>query len=238
MRRFQSWIFAVALLTPVGCGNKISDRSDEDGGQGSGGAGQGSGGAGQGSGGAGQGSGGASGQGGGGASGQGGSGPPGPPSQASLFFVIGPPGVPGAGCAISGNYLANIGGPPRASQGDPGPREVDGVNGARIGCQVTAGPAFQLKASAEKNAVSFLLSDGTISNGAGTGTISVAGPGTAGRQLASENDACQLSASRAPYQIAPGNVWASFDCPLVVSASDPGSRCSVRGEFVFENCEE
>jgi hypothetical protein len=225
MRRFLSWIFAFVLLTAAGCGNKISDGTgDEDGGQTDGGA-------------AGQGGGGASGQGGSGASGQGGSGPPGPPSQTSLFFVVGPPGVPGAGCAISGSYVANIGGPPRASAGDPGPREVDGVD-ARIGCRVAGGPTFDLSASAEKAAVSFLLISGTVSNGAGTGTISVAGPGTAGTRLASESDACQLNVSRTPYQIAPGNVWASFDCPVVVNASDPGSRCGVRGEFVFENCEE
>jgi hypothetical protein len=164
--------------------------------------------------------------------------PPGPPSQTSLFFVIGPPGVPGAGCAISGSYVANIGGPPRSSAADPGAREVDGVGDARVGCRVSEGPNFEISGSAEKGATSFALLNGTVSvQGDGVGTIRVAGPGTAGRQLASAEGGCQVSTSRAPFQIAPGNVWAEFDCPIVLNASDPGSRCSARGEFVFENCE-
>jgi hypothetical protein len=163
--------------------------------------------------------------------------PPGPPSQTSLIFVIGPPGVPGAGCAI-GSYIANIGGPPQSNVGDPGPREVDEVGDARVGCRVSGGPNFDVSASAEKGAISFVLLGGTVSvQGDGVGTVSVAGPGTAGRQLTSAEGGCQVSTSRAPLQISPGNVWASFDCPIVSNASDPGSRCSVRGEFIFENCE-
>ena len=164
--------------------------------------------------------------------------PPGPPSQTSLLFVIGPPGVPGVGCAISGSYVANIGGPPNASASDPGPRAVDQVDDARVGCRVSGGPNFEIIGSAEKGATFFALLGGTVSVQAdGVGTIRVAGPGTAGRPLTSADGGCRLSVSRAPLQIAPGNVWASFDCPVVSNPSDPGSNCSARGEFVFENCE-
>jgi hypothetical protein len=161
-----------------------------------------------------------------------------PPAQASLFFVVGPPHEPGAGCAISGSYVANIGGPPKASTGDPGARAVDGQDNAEIGCRVSGGGSFSLSGSARKQATGFLLLGANISNGSGTGTISVAGPGTAGRNLASAENGCTLNTSRAPYQIAPGNVWAQFDCGLVTNPSDPGSRCSASGEFVFENCEQ
>jgi hypothetical protein len=161
-----------------------------------------------------------------------------PPAQASLFFVVGPPGVEGSGCAISGSYVANIGGPPRPSLGDPGPREIDGQGDAIIGCRVSGGGTFNLSGSAQKGPTGFRLLSGTISEGRGTGHIAVAGPGTAGRNLSSREVECELNASRAPYQIAPGSVWAEFDCPLVTNASDPGSRCSARGEFVFENCEQ
>jgi hypothetical protein len=161
-----------------------------------------------------------------------------PPAQASLFFVIGPPGVPGVGCAISGSYVANIGGPPRPSIGDPGPREVDGQADARIGCRVTGGGSFTLSGSAEKQATAFMLLGGSVSGGLGKATISAAGPGTAGKQLRSAPNSCDLFVNRPPYQIAPGNVWAEFDCPLVTNATDPGSQCSARGEFVFENCEQ
>jgi hypothetical protein len=163
--------------------------------------------------------------------------PPSRPPQTSLFFVIGPPGVAGPGCAIGGEYIANIGGPPRSSAGDPGPREVDGVGDARVGCRVSGGPDFDISGSAEKGATAFALLGGSVSAGAGTATIRVAGPGTAGRQLASAEGGCQVSAMRAPFLVLPGVIWAEFDCPVVSNASDPGSRCSARGEFIFEHCE-
>jgi hypothetical protein len=161
-----------------------------------------------------------------------------PPAQASLFFVVGPPGVMGPGCAISGSYVATIGEGPKASTGNPGARAVDGQDNAKIGCRVSGGPTFSLSGSAQKGATGFNLLGGTISQGSGQGRISVAGPGTAGSNLVSEENGCMLNTSRAPYQIAPGNVWATFDCPLVLNSTDPGSRCSARGEFVFENCEQ
>jgi hypothetical protein len=161
-----------------------------------------------------------------------------PPAQTSLFFVVGPPGVMGAGCAISGSARANIGGPPLAARGDPGPRVVDGQEDARVGCRVSGGGAFSLSGSAEKGPTGFFLLGGNISGSSGQGTISVSSADTAGKQLASAENECTLNIGRAPYQIAPGSVWAEFDCPLVTTPSDPGSRCSARGEFVFENCEQ
>jgi hypothetical protein len=165
------------------------------------------------------------------------SGPIAPPAQASLFFVIGPPGVAGPGCAISGSYRANIGGPPRASASDPGPREVDGVGDARISCRVSGSTSFELSGSAEKGAAFFHLLGGRVDSGVGAGTISVGGPGTAGKLLTSGADGCQLNANRAPFQVQSGAIWAEFDCPVVTTPADPGSTCSARGEFVLENCE-
>ena len=166
----------------------------------------------------------------------GGRGPRPPPSQASLFFVIGPPGVPGPGCQVSGSYVANIGGPPRANIGDPGPRVIDGEGDARVSCRVAGSTTFDVSGSAQLLSTSFAVREATVSGGAGTATIVVAGPGTAGAQLGSASGACSLELARAPYQIAAGNIWASFECPVVTSPSAPSSQCSARGEFIFENC--
>ena len=217
MQRFDSWIGLFTLLLAVGCGNTRELRAEPDDG--------------------------------GNAPDNGSNapvdgrapdrGPLAPPAQASLFFVIGPPGVPGAGCAISGSYVANIGGPPSSTNGDPGPREVDGVDGARIGCRVSGSSTFELSASAEKGATAFFLSDATVSGGQGSATIAVSGPGTAGKVLTSTGDPpCQLSIPRPPFQVAAGHIWAEFNCPVVNVPTDPGSNCSARGEFVFENCEQ
>jgi len=123
---------------------------------------------------------------------------------------------------------------------DPGPREVDGLNGARVGCRVSGSGTFQVTGTAEKSVTAFTLLDGTVTNGGkGTGRITVSSPATAGKQLTSPNDQpCELFVNRLPFQVAPGNIWAEFICPLVTNASQPGSNCGLRGEFVFENCEE
>jgi hypothetical protein len=78
-----------------------------------------------------------------------------------------------------------------------------------------------------------------ISGATGTATIAVgSGPGTAGQSLTSPAGGCTLRVDPPPLQIAPGSVWALFDCPLVTVPSAPGYTCSASGEFVFENCEE
>jgi hypothetical protein len=163
-----------------------------------------------------------------------------PPAQTSLFFVVGQPNVPGAGCALGGAQFANIGGPPSSPRGDPGPREVDGQNGASIGCKVSGSGSFSVSGTAQKGATSFVLLGGSAqAGGEGSGKISIASPATAGKQLTSTNDKpCRLLLNRTPFQVAPGNIWAEFFCDLIVNSTQPGSQCGLHGEIVFENCEE
>ena len=126
-----------------------------------------------------------------------------PPAQASLFFVIGPPEAAGAGCAISGSYVARIGGGPVRSTGDPGERAVDGQGSNRVGCRVSGG---SLSGSAETDTTGFMLLGGSISGPTGKGTISVSGPGTAGKQLTSAENGCDLNVARPPLQLGEDNV--------------------------------
>jgi hypothetical protein len=157
-----------------------------------------------------------------------------PPYQASLYFVISPPDG-GAGCDVSrSGYVANIGGPPNSSRADPGMRSIDGVEFADIRCRVSGSGPFNLSLSAAKSAAVFSLVDGTVAGGSGSATISMAGPGTGSAPL---SGVCQLDTSRRPFQVAPGNIWASFVCPSVGNPTQPGA-CSAQGEFVFENCDE
>ena len=163
-----------------------------------------------------------------------------PPAQASLLFVVGQPGVPGVGCAIGGSQAANIGGPPAPARGDPGARAVDGQDDTSIGCRVSGGGAFSISGSALRGVTSFSITNGTApAGGRGEARISVSSPATAGKVLTSAADRpCTLFLDRTPFQVAPGNIWADFDCDLAVNASQPGSQCGITGNFVFENCEE
>src|SRR5687767_13404468 len=83
-----------------------------------------------------------------------------PPSQASLLFTFGPSSLPGVGCAVSSSGSAGIGGPPHSSQGDPGPRAVDGQDGASIGCRVAGGGPFSVSGTATQLATSFVMVNG------------------------------------------------------------------------------
>jgi hypothetical protein len=157
-----------------------------------------------------------------------------PPYQASLFFAIDPPDA-GTGCPVTGaGYVANIGGPPRSSASDPGPRAIDGSDFARIRCAVSGNGTFNVNLSAQKSAASFTLENGTVSGGSGTGTISVAGPGTNSTQLTGN---CRLDLGSRPLQSSPGTIGARFDCPAVNPVNQNGATCNARGEFVFENCD-
>ena len=132
--------------------------------------------------------------------------------------------------------MAYIGGPPKSSIGDPGPRQVDGENFARIKCRVSGSGTFGLSLSAETRATVFSV-EGSSAGGSGTATIGVAAPGTSGEKLVSEAGGCQLGLERPPFQVAAGNIWATFDCPSLTSPNQPGSQCRAQGEFVFENCD-
>jgi hypothetical protein len=155
-----------------------------------------------------------------------------PPSQASLFFSI------GAGCGTPGSYVGKIGGPPRSSLADPGVREVNGETDSRITCRVSGTTTFELSANAEKGATAFVVRNGVVEqDGVGTATLSMAAQQSAGAMLTSAEAGCVLDVSRQPFQVAPGNVWARFDCPAVTSPNMPGATCTATGEFVFENCE-
>ena len=157
-----------------------------------------------------------------------------PPYQASLMFIISPPDA-GDGCDVrASGYTAFIGGPPNSSRADPGMRAIDGVEFADIRCKISGSGPFNLSLSAAKSAAVFSLIDGTVAGGSGSATISMAGPGTGDAPL---SGACQLDVSTRPFQVVPGNIWASFVCPSVGNPTQPGS-CSAQGEFVFENCDD
>jgi hypothetical protein len=137
-----------------------------------------------------------------------------------------------------GGYAATIGGGPKSSIGDPGIRQANGEGFARIRCRVSGSGTFELSLSAEKQGTSFSLVDGTVANGRGTATIGMAGPGTAGALIGSPPGGCALDLGRQPFQVQAGAIWASYECPVVATPSQPDSQCRAQGEFVFENCDK
>jgi hypothetical protein len=157
-----------------------------------------------------------------------------PPYQTSLMFIISPPDA-GPGCGVTGTgYVGFIGGPPKSSSGDPGPRQIDGANLARVRCRISGTGPHSLDLSADKNGATFSLVDGTVAGGTGTAHITMAGAGTGSAPM---SGVCNLDVATRPFLVGDGRIWAAFNCPSVANATKPDARCQAQGEFVFENCD-
>src|SRR5688500_1306200 len=76
-----------------------------------------------------------------------------PPPQASRIFGFKSP-IGTQGCGFANTGSAQIGGPPRSFAGDPGPRAVDGQDGASISCRVSGSGSFAVSGRAVHRAAS------------------------------------------------------------------------------------
>jgi hypothetical protein len=71
----------------------------------------------------------------------------------------------------------------------------------------------------------------------GTARISLSSGSQISGALTSPSANCIINASNAGgtrFEVAPGRIWASFDCPSV--ERQPSDYCAARGIFVLENC--
>lgn len=114
---------------------------------------------------------------------------------------------------------------------------IDGEGGASVACTVQGnGSAFEGRISAGGKTLD--ISGGSLdATLKGKATITVASSSQISGSLSSASAACNINASNAggtSYEVAPGRIWASFDCPAV--ERQPSDYCAARGTFVLENC--
>jgi hypothetical protein len=158
-----------------------------------------------------------------------------PPAQGGATLSITHPasGV----CDRTLTTPAQIGNPGPTSD-KPGQRLVDGTNGAFVTCRVVAGGegfTFDGEISWQGNRLTIV--DGTMGADlmGSAGFLSVLTPLALGLQ-SSRAMPCTINASVRPLEIAPGRIWATYDCPEMIDTKSPATRCASNGVFVFENC--
>jgi hypothetical protein len=134
----------------------------------------------------------------------------------------------GKACSISPHTLS-IGTPPSTTT--LGVPVIDGQS-AEVTCSVSGTGTFSFDATVEYGNVSLSISDGSITDG-GTGSASIELTDTEGA-LSSAN--CSVVVGEDDLEVAPGRIWARFECPGMGNDSQPSLWCASEGIFILENC--
>jgi hypothetical protein len=132
--------------------------------------------------------------------------------------------------------------PSSANVGDP---LTDGSGNVSINCKVSGGSGtYYFNGSLQENAASLTINGGKVTKGtSSTGMVTYTGaaemnlytPNFNGTNLSSSSpmdQPCTITV----HQIAGGRIWADFACSDMQHS--PSTDCSVKGTFVFENCDQ
>jgi hypothetical protein len=147
-------------------------------------------------------------------------------------------------CNYVDAVIAGSGGPPSLT--DPGATVSNGKN-YKVSCQLTpSGDSYSLDAQLEStNVMSLSVQSSNVSVGA-TMSFYIAGTGGTPDSITSTDDknnaapTCTLvtSGSDTLLTVGSGTIFAEYDCPKVVAASNVGTICRARGLFQFTGCSD
>lgn len=114
---------------------------------------------------------------------------------------------------------------------------IDGEDDARVSCTVQGQGSF-FEGRLDYGGKSLEITSGTLdATLKGKARITVVSSAQISGALSAPSANCAINASNAGgtrYEVAPGRIWASFDCPSV--ERQPTDYCVARGTFVLENC--
>lgn len=116
---------------------------------------------------------------------------------------------------------------------------VDGEKGSKVSCNVrSSGGGFAFSGSIELGARGLSITGGTLDSSLkGTATITITdAEKLSPPQLLAPTGGCTIEAVGNRLEVAPGHIWAEFNCAYVELA--PTSSCSASGVFVLENCQQ
>jgi hypothetical protein len=114
---------------------------------------------------------------------------------------------------------------------------IDGEDAVVFHCKVSGASTYSFEGSMQQAGRSLTIKNGLLSaSEKGTADVTVEDAHALPSRLASSQP-CVVSAAPASdnnFQIRPGSMWASFECPTLEAA--PSTSCKAEGFFVLENC--
>ncbi|RYZ03550.1 MAG: hypothetical protein EOO73_27075 [Myxococcales bacterium] len=114
---------------------------------------------------------------------------------------------------------------------------IDGEDGAGVACTVQGNGSF-FEGRISSGGKTLDISSGTLdATLKGKASITIGSSSQISGSLSSPPVSCTINASNAGgtrYEVAPGHIWATFDCSSV--ERQPSDYCAARGTFVLENC--
>lgn len=117
---------------------------------------------------------------------------------------------------------------------------IEGEGGGAVSCRVSGdGAAFEGRIAIPDKGKSLEIRSGTLgADRKGTARIAVGNSAELSTTLSSPMANCKIDAQASGnrLEVAPGRIWATFDCPSV--ESPPSDYCAARGTFVLENCDK
>ena len=168
-----------------------------------------------------------------------------PPSQGGVRINYRPSTIAQSGACSIGAHTVGVaqgGAYPQHTTGNPGKRVVDGQDGAEVRCRVTGANSFVFSGSLSKDAVSFSVAGRVEKGGEGTGTVAASDSQTAQHVFSpvqSQQDPdCTFKVNENKLEVAPGRIWAVYDCPATRDTVNFDIVCGLGGEFVLENCDQ
>ncbi|MEB2312042.1 MAG: hypothetical protein OZ921_11190 [Sorangiineae bacterium] len=144
-------------------------------------------------------------------------------------------------CKIAHNMqIAKKGGsPPSHEVNQPGGRVEDGSEGFSVSCSIHGKDQFSITGSINGSAAAFSFSGNVAKGGSGQGSIAQYSSQFQATVASPADAPCTFYVDKDPLQVAPGRIWARFECPKILDTSLPTTTtCAASGEFIFENCSE
>jgi hypothetical protein len=145
-------------------------------------------------------------------------------------------------CPITGSANWSIPSSGTTSSSNVGAQIVDGTNGASVACSVKqSGSGFAVSGSlTTSDNLSFGVGGVTLAPASGsnafTGTAANVSHYAPNSQTMRGSN-CTITVSQAQgAQLAPGKIWADFNCPVFNPSSASSGSCAAQGTFVFGNC--
>ena len=165
------------------------------------------------------------------------------PAQGAFSMNVRAPTGPNAGGCKVQAHTANIGTPPLTSTNSDVDRAVDkqGKPSADVSCTVKGKSTFSVKGNVKKGVTSFnvTLIEDIGKGGSARATVSEFDATSAVTLSSPAETPCTVSLAGGNLEIAPGRIWATFDCPVILDPRSPGTTtCTADGVFLFENCEQ